>query len=313
MKSAWLRDLITGHSAFHKLVMLAKKIKLPGFEGLPLFDVTVFFFQRINQSELQTRARAIAFSFFLALFPATIFIFTLLPYVPIESFPDELLSLIADFLPASTFEAAKETIEDILRHQRGGLLSFGFLFAIFLSADGVMALMTWFNKSFHGKEQRSAWRFRLMAIGLTICLSLLVFLALALIVITEVIYSYMEKKEILVSFMQLALLSIGKWIILLTLCFSAISLLYYYGPSKHEKLKFISAGSSLATLLIVLTSLGFNFFINNFSQYNKIYGSIGTLLILLIWIYINSFVLLVGYELNVSIRKARKIIELPTQ
>ena len=313
MKSTWVKDFVTGHSAFHKFVSLAKKIKLPGFEGLPLFDVAVFFFQRINQGELQTRARAIAFSFFLALFPATIFIFTLLPYVPIETFPDELLSLIADFLPASTFEAAKETIEDILRHQRGGLLSFGFLFAIFLSADGVMALMTWFNKSFHGKEQRSAWRFRLMAIALTICLSLFVFLALALIVITEVIYSYMEKKEILVSLMQMILLSIGKWVILLTLCFSAISLLYYYGPSKHEKLKFISAGSSLATLLIVLTSLGFNFFINNFSQYNKIYGSIGTLLILLIWIYINSFVLLVGYELNVSIRKARKIIELPKQ
>ena len=313
MISERLKVLIKGHSVFHKILQLAKRIRLPGFEGLPLFDVAIFFFRRLHESELQTRARAIAFSFFLGLFPATIFIFTLLPYVPIESFPEKLLSLIADFLPASTFEAAKETIEDILRHQRGGLLSLGFIFAIFLSADGVMALMTWFNKSFHGKEQRPAWRFRLMAILLTVCLSLLVFLALALIVTTEIIYAYMEKQEILVNFMQLALLTIGKWIILLTLCFSAISLLYYYGPSKHEKLKFISAGSSLATLLIVLTSLGFNYFINNFNQYNKIYGSIGTLLIIMIWIYINSLVLLVGYELNVSIRKARKIIELPNQ
>lgn len=295
------------------IITFSKHLRLPGFEGLPLYDVGDFFIKRLNEGELQTRARAIAFSFFLAFFPTIIFIFTLIPYIPIQSFPDKLLLLISDFLPSSTYEAARETIEDILLHQRGGLLSFGFFFALFVSADGVMALMTWFNKSYHGKEQRSAWRFRLMAIGLTITLALLVFLAIGLIVTTEIIYYYLQDKQILVNFMQMALLSAGKWLILLLLCFSAISLLYYYGPSKHEKLRFISAGSSLATLLIVLTSLGFNYFITNFGQYNKVYGSIGTLIIILVWLYINSLVLLVGYELNVSIRKARKITSLPTQ
>ncbi|MBK9400929.1 MAG: YihY/virulence factor BrkB family protein [Bacteroidetes bacterium] len=295
------------------LLVISKHLRLPGFEGLPLYDVGEFFFTRLNEGELQTRARSLAFSFFLALFPTIIFIFTLIPYIPIESFPERLLSLIRDFLPANTFDSARETIEDIILHQRGGLLSFGFLFALFISADGIMALMTWFNKSYHGKEQRSAWKFRMMAIGLTITLALLVFLAVGLIVTTEFIYYYLEEKQILANFMQLVLLSLGKWIILLALCFSAISLLYYYGPSKHDKLKFISAGSSLATLLIVLTSLGFNYFITNFGQYNKVYGSIGTLIVILVWLYINSFVLLVGYELNVSIRKARKITSLPIQ
>jgi membrane protein len=295
------------------LILLSKRLRLPGFEGLPLYDVLHFFLQRLTESELTTRARSLAFGFFLALFPTTIFIFTLIPYIPIPSFPDKLLSLISDFLPASTFAAAKETIEDIIRHQRGGLLSFGFFFALYISADGVLELMTWFNRSYHGKEQRPAWHVRLMAVGLTITLAFFVFLALGLIVATEFIYYYLEEKEILVSFMQLILLSAGKWIILLLLCFSAISLLYYYGPSKHEKLRFISAGSSLATLLIVLTSLGFNYFITNFSQYNKIYGSIGTLIIILVWLYINSMVLLIGYELNVSIRRARKITSLPIQ
>ncbi|MBK9320222.1 MAG: YihY/virulence factor BrkB family protein [Bacteroidetes bacterium] len=169
-------------------------------------------------------------------------------------------------------------------------------------------------------QQKLSWKrttvcmkFRMMAIGLTITLALLVFLAVGLIVTTEFVYYYLEEKQILANFMQLVLLSLGKWIILLALCFSAISLLYYYGPSKHDKLKFISAGSSLATLLIVLTSLGFNYFITNFGQYNKVYGSIGTLIVILVWLYINSFVLLVGYELNVSIRKARKITSLPIQ
>jgi membrane protein len=295
------------------LLTISKHVRLPGFEGLPLYDVGEFFITRLNESELQTRARSLAFSFFLALFPAIIFIFTLIPYIPIASFPERLLLLIKDLLPANTFDSARDTIEDIILHQRGGLLSFGFLFALFVSADGIMALMTWFNKSYHGKELRSAWKFRIMAIGLTITLALLVFLSIGLIVTTEFVFYYLEEKKILVSFMQLLLLTIGKWIILLALCFSAISLLYYYGPSKHDKLKFISAGSSLATLLIVLTSLGFNYFLTNFSQYNKVYGSIGTLIVILIWLHINSFVLLVGYELNVSIQKARKITSLPIQ
>lgn len=313
MNKAGLLRILTEIKPVKYLLKSAKRISLPGFEGLPLYDVARFFFLRLKESEIKTRARAIAFSFFMALFPATIFIFTLIPYIPIESFPDELLSLIANFLPSSTYQAAKETIEDIVKHQRGGLLSFGFIFAVYFSADGILAVMTWFNRSFHGKEQRSPWKLRILAIGLTVLLSILVFLALALIITTEVIYTYLSHKEILVSILQLSMLTIGKWIILLALCFTAISLLYFYGPSKHEKLKFITAGSSLATLLIIITSLSFNYFLNNFNQYNKIYGSIGTLLIILIWIYINSFVLLVGYELNVSIRKAKKIISLPIQ
>ena len=150
-----------------------------------------------------------------------------------------------------------------------------------------------------------------MAIGLTLTLSLFVFTAIGLLITSEIIFSYLEKKEILVHLAQVILLLLGKWTVLLLLCFSAISLLYYFGPSKHEKVKFISAGSSLATMLIIVTTLGFNYFINNFGQYNKIYGSIGTLIVILIWLYINLLVILVGYELNVSIRKARKITSLP--
>lgn len=292
-------------------IHVSKNLRIPGFEGLPLYDVAEFFIKRLQESELQTRARALAFSFMLALFPTVIFIFTLIPYIPVASFQNQLLDLIAEALPATTFEAARETIIDIIRHQRGGLLSFGFFFALFISADGTLALMKWFNKSYHGKSVRAHWKMRLMAIGLTIILALLVFVALALILLSGLIYYYIAQKQILASFFDLLLLQAGKWVILLLLCFTAISLLYYYGPLRKEKLKFISAGSSLATFLIVVTSLGFNFFLNNFAQYNKLYGSIGTLIVILIWLYINSLVILIGYELNVSIRKARKTIPLP--
>ncbi len=292
-------------------IILSKHLRLPGFEGLPLFNVGDFFIQRLRNNDLQTRAQSLAFSFFLALFPTIIFIFTLIPYIPIASFPEQLLLLLKDFLPANTFEAARETIEDILLHQRGGLMSFGFFFALYISADGIMALMTWFNRSYHGKEQRPGWKKKIMAIGLTLTLASFVFLAIGLILTFEFIYYYLEEKKIFVSLMQLILITAGKWVILLSLCFSAISLLYYFGPSEKDKLRFISAGSSLATLLIILTSLGFNYFLTNFGQYNKVYGSIGTLIVILIWLYINSFVLLIGYELNVSIKKAKNITSLP--
>lgn len=311
MKSSQLHNKVI-HSVFvKKLTATLRKISLPGFEGMHLYEVGDFFLQRLKEGELQTRARAIAFSFFLALFPTIIFIFTLIPYIPIPAFPEKLLLLIKEFLPSSTYEVAKGTIEDIVLHQRGGLLSFGFIFAIFVSSDGVLALMSWFNRSYHGKDQRKGWKKRIMAIGLTLTLSLFVFTAIGLLITSEIIFSYLEKKEILVHLAQVILLLLGKWTVLLLLCFSAISLLYYFGPSKHEKVKFISAGSSLATMLIIVTTLGFNYFINNFGQYNKIYGSIGTLIVILIWLYINLLVILVGYELNVSIRKARKITSLP--
>lgn len=291
------------------------KLVLPGFEGVPIMDVATFFFRRVSTSELQTRARSLAFSFLLALFPSVIFLFSLIPYIPIQDFQTQLLALFQAFLPASTFEAARTTIEDIILHQRGGLLSFGFFFALFVSADGILAMIRWFNKSFHGKETRAAWRVRLIAIGLTVALAILVTLAISLIVATEFLFSYLSEKQIFVTLAQLILIHVMRWVILLGLCFIAISMLYYFGPAKKEKMRFITAGSSLATLLIVITSLAFNFFIVHFGSYNKVYGSIGTLIIILIWLFINSMVLLVGYELNVSIHKTgrKKITPLPLQ
>ena len=136
---------------------------------------------------------------------------------------------------------------------------------------------------------------------------MLVIIAIILIILSELIYYYITSKELLLeNIFHLLLLQIGKWLILITLCFTAISILYFFGPSKREKIKFITAGSSLATLLLITTSLGFNYFVTNFGRYNKVYGSIGTLIIILIWLYINSLVMLIGYELNVAIKKAKE-------
>ena len=170
-----------------------------------------------------------------------------------------------------------------------------------------MALMRWFNRSYHGKDNRPIWKQRFLSIGITLLLAMLVIIAIILIILSELIYYYITSKELLLeNIFHLLLLQIGKWLILITLCFTAISILYFFGPSKREKIKFITAGSSLATLLLITTSLGFNYFVTNFGRYNKVYGSIGTLIIILIWLYINSLVMLIGYELNVAIKKAKE-------
>lgn len=287
-----------------QLVDLSKKISLPGFDGLSIFDVLTFFFQRLAEGDVQSRARSIAFSFFLALFPAIIFLFTLIPYIPIEGFQDKLLLLIRDLLPPYTYEASRITIEDIIRHQRGGLLSLGFLFTLYICSNGVLSMINVFNETSRHKPV-SAYKLRLKAMWLTVYLLILIILAISLLILSEVAVHFLSEKINLTSKAPIYFLLSGKWLLLLALCFTTISSLYYFGTHKHSKWKFISAGSTLATVLIILTTLAFNYFIVNFGQYNKIYGSIGTLVVILIWINFNCLQLIVGYELNASIEHAK--------
>ena len=287
------------------LTNYSKRVALPGFEGMPIYNVADFFFTGIQRGSIVTRAQSLAFSFFLAIFPATIFLFSLIPYVPIQNFQDQLLLLIRNLLPHNAYESTRETIEDIIRHQRGGLLSLGFAFALYFTTNGFMALMRGFNSSYHEQEKRSPWKRRIVAVVLTMILSVLLIVATVLIIFSEVTFKYLVKKAILKSKTQVVLILLGKWIVVFALFFFAISFLYYYAPAVRKKWKFISAGSTFATILTIILSIGFAFFVNNFGQYNKVYGSIGTLIVILLWIYFNSLILLLGFELNASIDRAK--------
>ena len=294
------------HKYVSQFIGFTQRITLPGFSGVPIFDVARFFFKEVFKGDIQTRARSIAFSFFLALFPAIIFLFTLIPYVPIEGFQDRLLVMIQSFLPYNTNQTVMETIEEIIKRQNGGLLSFGFLFALFVSTNGVNSLIVSFNESLDYIEKRKGYKQRLVAIYLTILIALLVCIAIVLIIITEVMLHFISKNIINLSSSDVYLLLAGKYIILLILSFTAISSLYYFGPSGGTKRwRFFSPGSILATFLIAITTIGFNFFLQHFGQYNKIYGSIGTLIIILVYLNFNCLQLLIGFELNNSIEKAK--------
>ena len=292
-----------------RLMIRARKVSFPGFDKIPLYDVLLFFYRSIVDGAITTRASAIAFSFFLALFPALIFLFTLIPYIPIKDFQAELFLLIQDFLPANTFAVIEETIQDILTRQRGGLLSLGFFMALIFSTNGLVSMMSAFDASLHSFENRTWYSQRLIALLLLAILSFLLTIAISLIAVGQLAINYLDENELLGSHFTYYLLTAGKWIVVLALFFFAYSSLYFFAPTKKTRWRFISAGGTLATILSIAVLTGFGYYITNFSQYNKLYGSIGTLLVVLLLFYIMSLILLIGFELNASLSAARRKVK----
>lgn len=286
----------------YKTIKASRKIVLPGFEGMPLYVVTKFFIRGLQEGALVMRAQSLAFSFFLALFPSIIFLFTLIPYIPIANFQDSLFNLLQTLLPQSAFEATEGTIADIIKNERGGLLSFGFASALYFSTNGFNAMMNAFNETFHDIETRSVMKQRLISIMLVIITTLMVSVAIALIVFSELGLKYLIETDKVLYYLIL----FGKWFILVALCFCFISCSYYLGPKRKRGFRFFSPGSILATFLTIITSILFAYYVNNFGNYNKLYGSIGTLIVIMLWIFINSLILLLGFDLNASILSAKK-------
>jgi membrane protein len=290
---------------FIYLSRLLKKIKIPFFQGQSIYDVLKFFYIGIVEGNVTSRAASVSFSFFLALFPGLIFIFTLIPYIPIEGFQEVLFDTLKQIMPPNTFEATESTIYDIINNKRGNLLSFGFIAALLFATNGTNALINNFNSSVHQFKTRNFWRQELVAIFLTLFLSFLFIIGIVLIIFTDGFTSWLVEINIIPESLR-PVFRIGRYILLVLVVFISISLLYYFGPADRKLFKFFSPGSILATVLIVIGSELFSFYISNFNQYNKLYGSIGTLLVILIWIYINSLILIIGFEFNAGIAAAKR-------
>lgn len=288
-----------------KIAERAKKISLPFFEGVPLYDVALFFWRSIVDGAIATRASAIAFSFFIAFFPFIIFLFTLIPYIPIDNFQNELLILIQDLVPSTTYATIEQTVEDIITQPRGDLLSFGFFAALIFSTNGLASMMSAFDATIHTIHRRSWISQRITAIYLLIILSVLLTIVIALLTSGQLVIQKLQDKQLLHDQFIVFLLVFGKWLIILALLFFTFSFLYFMAPAKRIKWRFISAGGTLSTILSVIAFVGLSIYINRFNQYNKLYGSIGTLLIILLLMYVMSMILLIGFELNASIHQAK--------
>ena len=290
---------------FNILINFAKEIKPIGFSGLSIYDVTLFFWKGLIEGAITTRASSLAFNFFLAFFPSIIVFFTLIPYIPITGIKETLMELLTVVLPPSTNEATFNTLDDIINNARSGLLSIGFILALYFSTNGINSLIEAFNASYHIRETRPIIQQRLLSLGLTLLLSCILIIAMSLIIFGELVGNYLTEYNIITQYAG-ELMLYGKWLTILFILFIGIAILFHLGPSIKSKWKVFTPGTILATLGIIITSIGFNYYINHFSQYNKLYGSIGTLMIILIWMYFNSIILLTGFELNASISNAKE-------
>ncbi len=284
---------------------ITKKISIPGYSNLSLYEVSMFFYKGLVEGAITTRASSLTFNFFLAFFPSILVLFTLIPFVPIEGFQDELFTLMSEILPPSTFDATKVILDDIVNHEQAGLLSFTFILALYFSTNGVNAMITGFNATYHLKDKRTWWQLRLLSINLTVILALLLVLTIVFQLFSVGFIDSLVNEGYMKQFSADVILHIKELILVLVL-FMGYSILFYFGPADKKGWKFLSIGSITSTTLSVISSLAFSYYVTNFAQYNKLYGSIGTLLVILLWMYFNSIILLLGFELNASIISAKE-------
>lgn len=285
-------------------VRLGKQIKVPGLEGMSLYDVLEMYFIGIVRGALTTRAGGIAFSFFMAVFPFLLFILTLIPYIPIEGFQEGLFAFIKEILPPQTFEAVNAVIGDIINNQYGGLLSFGFLLSIFLMTNGVNAIFGGFEYSYHVKEFRNVFKSYFVSLGVSLLMSFFLIITIILVVLYQVALSKINDKGWL-NTDDLDLFLIGKTCMFLVMIFTIVSLLFRYGTTQGSEIKYFSAGAILTTVVSLGTFYIFGIYVVKFAQYNQLYGSIGTLLILMLFVWLNAIILLLGFELNASLYRLR--------
>jgi len=283
-----------------EFIVVSRQISFVGVKDASLYDIL----KGLEFEAIFLRAAAMAFNFFLALFPTIIFLFTCIAYLPDESLPHQLIETLSSFFPDNIYSTIESTIEDILSKKRGGLLSFGFLLALIFSSNGVDAALQAFNKSHLDiYKKRPFLKRKFIAFVLLISIFVLMITSLIILARGGAIINYWIETGWLAGTFSILLTQFFRWVIVLFLSVNTISMLYYFGTSTIHKKPFLSLGSALAGFCCIITSLAFTYFVNQFGQYNKIYGSIGTIMALLLWLYFNSIVILSGYEITNSILK----------
>ena len=300
-------NIIFRNPLFMRFVALLQRVKL-GKNKVGLYDAVVIFLQKMSSDALLERANGVAFSFTMAIFPAIIFLFTLVPYIQ-DFFPevnnDVIIGFLEDILPTNLYATAETTIRDIISRPRGGLLSVGFVLALILSTNGMTALMTAFNSCYKTVETRGWFKMRLIAAGLIFVLGVSFLVSIALTVVGQQFLNDSEIKSLVEENIPVDLVIVLRFLFLYIIFQITISFIYYFAPAVHERWHFLSVGSVFSSLAIILASFGFSFYVNNFGTYNKLYGSIGVLLVLMLWLFIISLILLVGFEMNAAIDKAK--------
>lgn len=286
-----------------QLVSLTKAIKIKTLEGLSLYDILEMYVLGIFKGAFSYRASAIAFSFFMALFPFALFILNLIPFIPLENFQADFLEFVEDGVPPNTFDAIEMILKDIMGTSHQGLLSSGFILSILLMTNGINAILGGFEMSEHITVTRGFFRQYFISLAISLVLSLILIVTVAAIVIAEVM---IQKINIHGYIADVALIEWSRYIFIILMILVTTSVLYKFGAKETSKISFISYGAVFTTILIILSSYIFGVYVEKFARYNELYGSIGTLLVLMFYIWINCMVLLLGFELNATISKLKR-------
>jgi membrane protein len=280
----------------------AKRVSLPGFHGVQIYYVLHFIREELRREDLMTRANSVAFSFFLAIFPGMIAMFTMLAYLPIfENIRTRLEEGIGQIMPGDAGNILLASIKDILTKQRGGLLSIGFLLTLYFSSNGMMALMKGFDKEHKiSFRRRAPIHKRLIAFELTFLMVFLLVASIVLVILGNTLIALLTRWAVFDQ-AQIFMISGLRWLTIIMLYYFCIAALYRFGAPSRKPIPLFSPGTTLATVGSLLFSLVFSSYIDNFGNYNKLYGSIGAIIVLMLWLQLNAIIILLGFELNAAI------------
>lgn len=288
-----------------RLESVLRLIVIPGFGGVPLYDVLVYFIRGFTQVNLIDRAAAVAFNVFLALFPTILFLFTLIPYFPLQGVTTSVLEALHDILPPGTYDSVSSTINEIMSIEHGGLMSIGLLLAFYFSTSAVSSFFRGFNMGDNEYGQVSFMKQQIYSILVMLMFVALLLLSIVLMTLGQKLLPVLFTKIHLYKGITVFMINLVRWLIVIFALIIAMSLLYHFGNPHSKRFKLFTPGSLLFTGLFIVGTILFNFYISNISTYNLLYGSIGGLIIFVIWIYFNCILVLIGYELNKSIAKAQ--------
>jgi len=304
----------TTHNFFnvHPVNYLKEKSKQwspPGFQGISLYEVLEYFFKQFQIPYLTERAAAISYNFIMSVPPTCLFLFTLVPNLPFiskHSLKVQLHGLIRDIIPAHGYNAGLiQFVDSFINGSKIGLISFTLILSLLFASSGVIGIMRSFNKDYIGFQKIKGLKKRWEAIKLTLMLFGLLLVYLILLLLQKNILNWIGIKNIQVKNVILY----GKWILIIGLIFYSYAFIYRYAPSTTKRWKLVSPGAIIGTFLSILVTIGFTAFVNNFGRYNLLYGSIGTIMVFMIMIFLNSLVVLIGFEFNLSINTLKTIAE----
>ena len=304
-----ISERFENHRWTRSISKFIKTSSLPGFKGIPIYNIATFIARETQKDDMTTRANSMAFSFFISLFPFLILIFSIITYLPIENIRLVVQNAIHGLMPIEAENYILGLVDDVFSRGRGDLLSVGIVLTLYFASNGLEAMMRGFDKSYEITFKKRNWiQRRLGAIKMTFLIGIVCILSAVIFVLSSITINWLKDNTVMGGF-EFFSFQLIRWIIILIVYFGAFAMIYHYAPAVKRKFAFFSPGTNVAAILSLVSSIVFSYFVNRFGNYDKFYGSLGTMVMIMLWLQINCFILLAGFELNASIAVNRDLRE----